>query len=117
MVINPEGEATYQGLHRLIAEEHINRELQASEVVHHIDEDKWNNEPNNLAVMDATDHARWHACLRSLQAVIGNVAETNGKATAYAMAHHLSRVLNERAHISAQPDQAAPNQDAANPRG
>ena len=37
-------------LHRIVAERELGRKLTASEVVHHIDGDKLNNDPSNLQV-------------------------------------------------------------------
>lgn len=51
--------------HRLIMEEMIGRYLKPEEVVHHIDEDKQNNSPENLMLFPTdTDHARYHGFLR-----------------------------------------------------
>lgn len=47
-------------LHRLIAEQKIGRKLKPNEVVHHIDGDKLNNDPDNLCVMTRGEHARLH---------------------------------------------------------
>lgn len=47
--------------HRTVAEEKLGRPLLDGEVVHHIDGDKRNNDPNNLIVFPSqADHARWH---------------------------------------------------------
>ena len=49
-------------LHRLVAESVIGRPLTAEEVVHHIDGDKRNNNPENLMVFASqAEHAAWHA--------------------------------------------------------
>ena len=50
------GGKKHQYLHRWVAEETLGRELAADEVVHHIDGDKHNNTPENLAVMKDTEH-------------------------------------------------------------
>ena len=48
--------------HILIAETNLNRYLRKGEVVHHIDENKLNNHPNNLMVFKSQeDHARYHS--------------------------------------------------------
>jgi hypothetical protein len=48
-------------IHRLVAEECLGRELQPGEIVHHEDEDKWNNDPPNLIVFPSQAvHARHH---------------------------------------------------------
>lgn len=47
--------------HRVIAEQHLGRPLNDMEVVHHIDNDKHNNDPGNLAVFPSQSfHARCH---------------------------------------------------------
>jgi HNH endonuclease len=47
--------------HRIVAEEAIGRPLQPGEVVHHIDGNKKNNDPSNLAVLPSQkEHARLH---------------------------------------------------------
>jgi hypothetical protein len=44
--------------HRIIAEEKIGRKLNPKEQVHHIDEDKTNNHPDNLEVIKTFRHHR-----------------------------------------------------------
>lgn len=46
--------------HRRVMEEKLDRPLKSSEDVHHIDEDKSNNQPSNLEVVDHADHTREH---------------------------------------------------------
>ena len=46
--------------HRLVAEQKIGRYLNADEIVHHIDHDKFNNDPENLEVMTLAEHTRLH---------------------------------------------------------
>lgn len=46
--------------HRLVAEGKIGRRLLPSEVVHHIDGNKQNNEPDNLAVLSREEHRAEH---------------------------------------------------------
>lgn len=47
--------------HRIIAEKKIGRKLKKGEVVHHIDGNKRNNDPNNLMVFSSqAEHAAWH---------------------------------------------------------
>jgi len=50
--------------HRVIAENILGRPLRKDEVVHHVDEDKSNNNLDNLWVMSLSDHASLHAFLR-----------------------------------------------------
>ena len=47
--------------HRVVAEGMLGRSLRPDEVVHHIDGDKTNNSPSNLAVMTRKEHAALHA--------------------------------------------------------
>lgn len=47
--------------HRLVAETMIGRPLRKGEVVHHHDECRTNNRPENLAVMTMNEHRRHHA--------------------------------------------------------
>lgn len=46
--------------HRLIAEEMMGRELKEDEVVHHLDENKGNNSPDNLLVLENSQHVKLH---------------------------------------------------------
>lgn len=46
--------------HRIIAEQKIGRKLLPSEVVHHIDGDKTNNDPSNLVVLTRAEHRALH---------------------------------------------------------
>ena len=48
-------------LHRIIAEQSIGRKLRPGEIVHHLDEDKSNNSPENLVVCSsASVHRLYH---------------------------------------------------------
>ena len=51
----------YVLLHRIVVENHIGRLLNANEVVHHIDGNKFNNSIENLEVMSASEHAKLHS--------------------------------------------------------
>lgn len=51
--------------HRAMAEKAIGRELLPGEVVHHIDGDKHNNDPQNLMIFrNQSEHAKWHMAQR-----------------------------------------------------
>lgn len=54
----------YVAEHRLIAENKIGRYLKNDEVVHHINENKFDNRPENLMVMTASEHIKLHANIR-----------------------------------------------------
>ena len=43
--------------HRIIMEKMLGRPLEAGEVVHHIDGNKWNNDPSNLTIVTRREHA------------------------------------------------------------
>lgn len=48
-------------LHRIVAELKLGRPLNPGEVVHHIDNNKRNNSPDNLMVFASqAEHAKWH---------------------------------------------------------
>ena len=51
--------------HRVVAEEKIGRPLEKGEVVHHKDENKLNNDPDNLEVLESqSEHAKLHMVSR-----------------------------------------------------
>lgn len=51
--------------HRRVAEKVIGRSLRSDEIVHHIDEDSWNNDPSNLLIgITRRQHQHVHAWLR-----------------------------------------------------
>lgn len=47
--------------HRHIVERRERRKLTSNEIVHHIDDDKLNNDPDNLVVLTKGEHTRLHA--------------------------------------------------------
>ncbi len=54
-------EKTYgKHTHRIIAEQMLGRPLKPGEIVHHIDENKRNNNPSNLMVMTQAEHCKIH---------------------------------------------------------
>lgn len=47
--------------HRIVAEQKLGRPLRKGEVVHHIDENKRNNDPDNIRIFPSqAEHARYH---------------------------------------------------------
>lgn len=50
--------------HILVAEKTIGRYLADNEVVHHINGRKWDNRPENLAVMTKSEHVKLHWMIR-----------------------------------------------------
>lgn len=61
--------------HRLVAEKMLGRKLRKGEVVHHIDENKRNNSPENLMVFkNQSEHAEWHA--RNKKEVVPNEVQS-----------------------------------------
>ena len=53
--------------HRVVAENMMGRKLAVDEVVHHEDENKLNNNPDNLLVCTNAEHQAIHRKLRALQ--------------------------------------------------
>lgn len=56
-------------LHRHIVETYLGRRLPYNKVVHHIDEDRHNNDPDNLDIMTRAGHARLHQTGKKLSTV------------------------------------------------
>lgn len=46
--------------HRILMETHLGRKLCRDEVVHHVNEDKYDNDISNLEVMSLSEHSRMH---------------------------------------------------------
>jgi hypothetical protein len=46
--------------HRLVVADKLGRPLERSEYVHHIDGDTTNNHPDNLVMVDGSQHSRIH---------------------------------------------------------
>lgn len=76
-------------LHRVVVENKIGRLLESWEDVHHMDEDKSNNDPNNLEVLTKPEHGRKHRkiilmhfvcpCCKKPFSVRGNIARKRQK--------------------------------------
>jgi hypothetical protein len=54
------GEHKHRCQHDVVMEERLGRRLLPDEVVHHIDRDRSNNNPNNLALVTRSGHTRLH---------------------------------------------------------
>ena len=53
-------------LHRHVAEQVLGRPIGADEHVHHANNQRWDNSPDNLKVLPAADHLALHAAERRL---------------------------------------------------
>lgn len=61
-------EEGYVYTHVLVAEQNLGRYLKSEECVHHIDEDKYNNSPENLMVFKSlADHSAFHKGVEAIQ--------------------------------------------------
>jgi len=54
--------------HRYVMEQHLGRKLEKSEVVHHVDGNKFNNDISNLKLLTASEHAKLHTSKREKDA-------------------------------------------------
>jgi hypothetical protein len=61
--IGPDGKVLY--IHRKNMEQKLGRKLTSDEVVHHIDENKLNNDPDNLELTDSVKHGKHHWDLKT----------------------------------------------------
>lgn len=59
----------HKKVHRIIMEEHIGRRLKSSEIVHHKDFNKLNNDISNLQIVTRAEHNRIH------QIALGNIVK------------------------------------------
>lgn len=73
-------EKSSQAVHRATTGRLIGRDLQPGEQVHHIDENKKNNEPTNLMVLDANVHLLLTAALYGRMIFIGALGDALRKA-------------------------------------
>lgn len=48
-------------IHRAVMEKKLGRKLESWEIVHHIDEDKTNNDPSNLELLTRSEHMKRHS--------------------------------------------------------
>lgn len=65
MPVHPDStKSGYVAEHRLVAEEKLGRRIKSNEDVHHINEDKHDNRPDNLEVLTDSEHSRLHAVKR-----------------------------------------------------
>jgi hypothetical protein len=86
----------YVLLHRLIAELMLNRPLTKEELVHHIDGDKQNNNPDNLAICgNMQEHRRIHDDLEKLAMILvaNGVIQFDKNTKSYKMPH-LKEILD-----------------------
>jgi hypothetical protein len=54
-------------LHRVVGENKAGKKLGFNEVVHHVDEDKLNNDPDNLKILSRSEHSSLHMKGRKLK--------------------------------------------------
>jgi len=67
--------------HRYVMEKHIGRRLKASEEVHHLDGNKFNNDIDNLIILSKADHAKLHWKLLTPQEKTAKMAKLNASRT------------------------------------
>ena len=77
--------------HRIVVENHINRLLLPTEVVHHIDENKKNNDISNLQIMTQTAHSSAHTSERGRMCVELQCPECGQEFTRFKSTTHLQK--------------------------
>lgn len=85
--------------HRLVMEERLGRPLQPEELVHHIDGVKWNNDPANLQVVTAKEHAAIHLTLHDRWAKEHDCCSACGTTERRHVAHGLCLRCHRRAYM------------------
>ena len=102
---NPDRKSKYTLLHRLVAELKLQRPLSENEIIHHIDGDRFNNNPNNLFICeDMRDHKRIHTDLHkvALQLVKSGVIQFDPDTKTH-FVPHLEEILNVYCVNSGEP--------------
>jgi hypothetical protein len=56
-----DGEGKGRLAHRVILERELGRRLEEHEIVHHVDENKRNNDPSNFKIVTKAEHQKIHA--------------------------------------------------------
>lgn len=62
-----------QYVHRYVMEQHLGRKLLSSEIVHHKDENKQNNDISNLEITNRSAHARHHSHVIAVREFKGEI--------------------------------------------
>jgi hypothetical protein len=65
-----------RGLHRVIWENHHGRKLESNEIIHHINENIWDNRIENLQIMSRSEHAKLHKRLQIQRILLKKTMET-----------------------------------------
>jgi hypothetical protein len=79
--------------HRHIVEQREGRRLSSNEVVHHVDGNPMNNDPDNLVVLTRAEHQRLHACRPRRRWTAEEKARARELHTARMTIQQVSRVL------------------------
>lgn len=84
--------------HRLVAESVLGRPIARGEIVHHVDENRSNNAPENLRVMHFSDHLRHHGAAGRER----NLARLTREQVADALACRSIKNAARHLHVDAQ---------------